>query len=145
MAPVCAACLQPITEPDKFVIARTEVLHRECALQGRTTEVQRLCARLVAQDAAAAEASRSVNRITAAYAKTKALYERRHEGALARCQQEIDQRVAAERARDAAQAQVADLTKRLATQTQDQAPTSSNSSTPERDGTEVRFSLLELD
>ena len=160
----CAVCLSPILEPQRFVVDGTEVLHRACAQASHTTVLQR------AQRATAAalhEAANAQRRELELRSKVATL-----EGRIARYEADLssirrDMRVAlrhhgitrTERdtaidERDAARREAA-LYQTLAAARQgtpsvSSAPDSTASSAgpvapAERDPTEQRMSLLELD
>jgi hypothetical protein len=149
--PTCAACLQPLNGRGNFVIVGTEVVHKECARQGRETRGARLLRELAASELREQHASRAADSALrvgdGAVARIQSMEAtlRRTSSSLAIALGERDQ---AQQALATARAEL-DALRRVPALTPASTPAPEISVTPDaetvRDDTEVRFSLLELD
>lgn len=96
MTPTCAACLQPIVRPQRFLLIGTECVHRACARAGMTTQVARLQAQVadanVTIERMRREALQAGDRLATAIRHLEAAQRRRDE-ILERMQREQAQRV----------------------------------------------------
>lgn len=147
MQPTCAACMQPVVA-GRFVIARTEVMHKRCAAAGMQTQLQK--AVQVAADAAAvtANAVRTANEATNELVELRA----RRVELLARVRDTAESERAArgdaqqQRALVAARdAVIADLRRQLAEARTTNNPVVDDAAPKYGDDAVARFSLLELD
>lgn len=168
MAATCATCLKPIVEREKFVLAGTEVFHARCALATGTT--QSVKAKL---DQTIVELTRETAMLRVQLAASRRDAEKAVEIS-GRIANERDKADAAERSwrrrlddaraerdrfayeRDKALEDLAVIRQRLGSAPLVTQPPTSVPATPvaaatpepakdERDDTEIRFSLLELD
>ncbi len=164
MPAICAICEEPITRTDVFGLIRCYVAHRACIRAGGTVKAEDRLRRALA----AAESATSGLREAAALSKEAVVATRTARAEVERAQSDLalvrGQRVADQRTHatecDRHRDQVADLERALAaeralrheaelkaalgppTAVVDPAP---QVVTPERDATEQRFALLELD
>ena len=156
MTPACAICIQPIIAGQKFLIAGTEVVHRVCATTGHKTRMQ----------VVELELRRAREDLEHARSRLATVEARRQREADGHALREAQARRDATKERDEHRQQVRGLeaaledarlalalsatrpptTTHSASEMRPEVSTSApNDAHDTRDGTEVRFSLLEFE
>lgn len=148
---MCAACLLPLVPGGKFLLSGTEVFHPACVRASGTEDslANRLRRQLVEQERRVAEASLSVQKARDAVATIKRELDRRDdriEDLLTRVGAAENRRATLERLIEEVRQERDQAVRELAAQRAVKpATTGDPQPTEQRDATEIRFSLLELD